>query len=98
MYLRSVSTWRDIICTSDTLYQLDTLNPQSVRILVTPIHKIILPTSLGFSDVIVLKNCPSISSISNMSGSHVNMYNSSASYYPYNYLLGFCKLSLVGQG
>ena len=48
------------------------LNPQSVRILVTPIHKIILPTSLGFSDVIVLKNCPSVSSISNMSVSHMN--------------------------
>ena len=34
--------------------------------------QIILPTSLGFSDVIVLKNCPSISSISNMSVSHMN--------------------------
>ena len=53
-------------------YIIDTLNPQSVRILTTPIHKIILPTSLAFSDVIVLKNCPSISSISNMSVSHMN--------------------------
>ena len=72
MYLRSVSTWRQIVCTSDILYQLDTLNPQSVRILDKLIHKIILPTSLGFSDVIVLKNCHSISSISNMSVSHIN--------------------------
>ena len=34
--------------------------------------QIILSTSLGFSDIIVLKNYPSISSISNMSVSHMN--------------------------
>ena len=75
MYLR-ISTWREIICTSDILHQLPVvkihLNPHSVRILTTTIHKIILPTSLAFSDVIVLKNCPSMSSISNMSVSHMN--------------------------